>query len=1315
MITTRVLATPLDAALATAQAALEAAPAGADEVWLLPEGVHALGSGLTLGAAGKRLHLRGSDAVTLQFATGGLALVGARIAITELRLEAAATAIGVSIAAAEVAVRDLEVPSIVGAGDLKVLAIEAGDAGVVELDDVEIGEVAGVDVVAVAVTGGTVHGARVVVAKVTGTSATGIQVRAHGRTDLAELVVGAIDVTGAGTAIDVVALESVAVATARVDGVRAAVASGVLVFGGGPEVRVVDLRVRAITAASGDARGALLAGADVALRGFTIADVAGDDACGLIVVGGVDGRTGPAVELAFGTIEKVRALATPAAGARVLAAPTRRSVSVRDVAVRHVYGGPVPGGPAPAAPPAPPDPAWAAWAQALVQALASAVSTTLVLPPPPLAEATIGLHVSAIFEEVVPFADAFAAEPLEVADSAVAGVHGAAVAIEGGLRTTSVRRVAVDHAVCGAYLQGDRLIIANTTWHALRAGVLAGPGEIHAYDSLFSAIEGTPLALDADAEWLAFAKLWADHEDLRFAALGAMPFRDPGGPVPDPWLPGAAVALADLRLVASSRLHAEAVEPPPDLRDGEPRPPFAGAYPPEAGAQCDLYDPLADPHAAAPVAPPPSPVVDYRARDATALTRVMLDRARTVMTPWAERGAADFTTMVIETLAERLDHLAYQQERAVAEGFLEDARLRRSVEDHVRPLDYVVDRGLSATALIEVRVDFDALTAASDGDVGRTAATLAAAAAALATDPTNATLIDAHARALAVAQRAHDRALLYQEIAADGALELPAGTLVATTADDRLVFATEAPLTYAAALHELVLADDVARGSTTARVRLRPAPGGGAAVASDKQLAAQLAGQWLILRRLDGAAHVVRVTSAAGQEVVEIGWDPRRPLPFDAIPHAADDEAPAMAEVLGNLVVAHHGLPLAAIDPERVAADRRESVAAIKRALTLTVDGRTDDEVDLPFHPISVHARGYPFPGERRAGEPQLAVYVEGQPWRRVDDLAAELADREVWALRTSADGRTAIRFGTAAGQSALPRRAATIDIEPVLGGGAAGNVAVGVLARLLHVAFDPARSRFYGSLFREHPELLRQVIRVTNPLPAVGGRDPEALERMRYRAPLLLQRPLSAVAPEDYVRVALAVPEVRAAHARVVGGGIRPTVRVTVLLRDEDLLDDLPDPDERERREAEHLRRWAVVRKALEDARLLGYDVEAVPPRWVPLDLDVTVEAEPGAEAGAVRDAVIAAVAGDGGLFDPDASGLGGDVQIADLYRAIGAAPGVASTHVRRFRRLALGAPELVTTGTIAIAPDEVAVVRGPGRPRADGVLSVTVCGGLA
>lgn len=1293
------LVPPLEAALAQAQLDLLAAPAGAEQEWRMPPGNHLLTAEVAVGEVGKKLHLRGSDDFAMIFNGGGLVMVGDEVRITELGLQTLDCEAAVRLTAPVVVVSDLEIPAAAGAADLIGLAIDAGTDGTVDLDDVELGTLAGTDAtIGVSIAAGTVRAAGVRITEVSGTDVTGVRVRALGGANLAEVAVARGNGLDTAIGADLAALGGLSVADLAIGTITAADATGAIVLGGGDEVRVVDLDVTKVEAGAGLGRGGFIAGGgDVVVRGFAIGGVAGDNAWGLVVAGGVENPApeGPTVEVAFGTIDGVTAVNTPCAGLRVLVASCRRSVVVRDVAVRNVYGGPVPIAAEAVVAPAAPDPAWATWVASAVPTLAAAVSPTITLPPVPAPLATIGLHVLASFEEVVQFVDDFAAEPLELVDCSVRAVHGGALAVEGGLRTTSVRRLAVDHAMQGGYLQGDRLVLANTTWHELRAGVLAGPGEVHAYDSIFSHVgDGTaePLALDPDADWMTFQVLHADSEGLHFAPLGATPFRDPGGPVPDPWAPDSAIAPVDLRLVEGSPLHGLAVAPPPDALDTDQRKPFDGAFPPEAEALCDLYDPLrlGDP-AAAPV-PVPSPVVDYRARDAAAFTKVMMDRARTTMGVWTDRGAADFTTMVIETLAERLDHLAYQQERATAEGFLEDARLRRSIEDHVRPLDYAVDPGLSATTLLQVRFDFTALAAQGAGDAAAAALALATATAALAADPTNLALIAARDAAQANQDRLDARAAVYAELAADGALELPAETMVATATDDRLVFSTEAPLTYAAVLHDLQLDEWAGRGATSARIT-RIA--GGPILANERALADLLLGQWLILRQPDGRGHVIRVTQATGNEIVEIGWDPRRALPFDV--------EPATTEVLGNLVVAHHGLRVASVDPDAVSSPRRAAVEAILAALDLDVDGATDDEAVLPFHPISVQAAGYPFPGEVRTGAAKLGVFVEGEPWTMVSDLAAELANREVFALRASADGRTAIRFTTATGQSALPRRKVAIRIDPMIGLGTAGNVGADVLTRILRVPFDPLRSGFYGDLFEEDPELLRAVITVTNPLAAIDGREPEPIERIRYRAPLMLQRPLSAVAPEDYVRVAMALPEVAAAHAGVVRGAIRPIVRVTVLLRDEDTLDD----DER-------LRRWALVRKALEDARLLGFDVETVPPTWVPLDLDVVVECEPSAEAGAVRDRVIAAVAGDGGLFDPDRHGLGGDVHLADLYRAVAGARGVASAHVRRFRRLALGAPERVEAGVIAIGADEVAIVRGPGRPDADGVLSVTVCGGL-
>jgi len=501
------------------------------------------------------------------------------------------------------------------------------------------------------------------------------------------------------------------------------------------------------------------------------------------------------------------------------------------------------------------------------------------------------------------------------------------------------------------------------------------------------------------------------------------------------------------------------------------------------------------------------------------------------------------------------------------------------------------------------------------------------------------------------------------------------------------VFATQEPLAYFPDLDTVELVEDVLAGATSATL--------------DGALPRLAVGRWLVLWRGPGrGGHVVRVTTLArGTDVVEIGWDPRRPLPWPLSAHGdADGNGPAV--VLGNVTPAHHGVPLSALPSDVANAELRR----FRELLEMVVNGGPGVEVPLPFAPVSLQAPGYPLPGnERRRGRPIVRVQVEDDEWTRVDDLAGAGPGDEVFALRTSADGRATLRFGDGVSGSVLPGRGTRLRFAVAIGAGQAGNVGEGILGRLLDVPVDPSRGPITGWLFRENMEVIRGLLTVDNPIAAVGGRNPERIDRMRYRAPLLAARPLSAVTPDDYERLARALPEVAGAHARVVPAAVRPVVRVTVLLRDDDTL----DFDER-------LRRWAAVRAALESARLLGFDVESVPPTWAPLDLDVVVDAHPHAEAGAVRDEVIAAVAGHGGLLDPDTTGLGGDVHLADVYRAVLSVHGVAAARVRRFRRLQQHAPERLQAGFIAITSDEVAVVRGPARPAADGVLTVTVCGGL-
>jgi len=375
--------------------------------------------------------------------------------------------------------------------------------------------------------------------------------------------------------------------------------------------------------------------------------------------------------------------------------------------------------------------------------------------------------------------------------------------------------------------------------------------------------------------------------------------------------------------------------------------------------------------------------------------------------------------------------------------------------------------------------------------------------------------------------------------------------------------------------------------------------------------------------------------------------------------------------------------------------------------MRLKVDGRETREVQLPLRP-SIQAAGYPFPDGRRLGRRSLTVAVEGDTWREIDDLSFAGPSDEVYVVRAGARGLPVLRFGDGVNGAALPARQVHIELEMSVGSGATGNVGAQTLTHLLRfgpsgaVRAEPERLISRGA-DPVHADLVRAIWTVTNPLPAVGGRDPEDLESIRYRAPFGVRDALSAVAPRDYERLLLRLPFVAGARARVSHAGPRELIQITVLLRDEDTLE-----------EAELLRRWASVRRVLEDIRLLGFDVEAVPPRWVPLDIDLRVDAAPHAVQGRVRRDVIEAIRGDGGLLDPDSVGLGGDVHLSDVYEAIHAVEGVQSLRVLRFRRLEPNAAEHLGDGVIPIGADEVATVGGPRRPNA-GLMTLTVCGGLS
>ncbi|HTV19799.1 MAG TPA: hypothetical protein VMG12_14035, partial [Polyangiaceae bacterium] len=1179
----RVLAVPLRAALEQAAAAALAEPEPAlAEQWQLPAGDHALGAeALSLEVAGREVHLTG-EADTRVVAPGGLAIAAQAVGLEGLALELDGARLTLTATAAaelaRLAVTGGDVVVTAPRVSARALDIRDTDAAIaldLHGDGVELSSSA---IALSPAADGAQTGARVtatsslvvtdcVVTGVTGAPALGLGVAAPhvrlagvrvsdvhesaGASGDAALAVG-VEVLAAEGA-ELTALSAQALSGTHAIGLRLAVGDEV-VTGELAGATLVDLTARGIEATE-TADGILVTAAGPLLaRGVSIEALHGERTAGLTLLGGSD------IELGVAEVRDVFGISGQCAGVRVIAGSPRGAVLVRDVSVDGVgaFASGDAGVPLASAPALVPNLAWDDVTAAVLPVLresarrlaadaatARAGDTWSPLPRPlgvaPVLPALpsdaaepheiIGLHVAAFADEPPFMGDEPPPAPVRLLGNALRRVAGSALAVVGGMRNVELTRGELWTALSAGYVQGEEVLLAELTLHRHATGLRIGPGAFGVYDTLVSSIgSGPSLVLEEGAEREGAGALFTTStdaaEDTHAQPLAPLPYRVPG-PLDIP--AGLAVgevpldAAVDLRLEPSAAISAQAVPFP----SAEPEPPFVGAHEPEQAPRCEARDPEPWLPPPAPPRPEPTPIVNYLARDAASLLDVMLERARVSMPSWTDQGPADLVRLVFELLAHRLDVEAYNQERALGEGFLETAQLRRSVEDHARALDYEPDPGLSATVML--RFELAGVESVAPG------------------------LLDP-----------------------DGSVLIPSETLVGIEANTEasIVFATEAPLRLWPALDRLALAEAAALGATSAWLVNEPG------------LERLELGRWLVFQR--GAhepGHVVRVTGLErGPEATRVDWDPRRPLPFSLPERPAGDSSPG--PVRGNVVPAHHGVPLARLEPDEAASDA--PLGRWRRLLSFAVDPSQGHDIELPLGPVSVQAAGYPLPHERdnRRGEPRLRVQVEGDEWQRVERLALAGPSDEVYALRAGEDEREVLRFGYGASGSALPGRSVRLDLDLSIGRGRIGNVAAGRLTRLIQLGAasqgnTPLEERLGVPEGPEREDRLRQVLRVENPLPAVGGRDPESLASIRYRAPFNVRDARSAITLADYERLLLELPEVSSARARVRSHGLRPVVRATVLLADEALLEP-----------AERLRRWALVRRRMEEVRLLGHDV---------------------------------------------------------------------------------------------------------------------------
>ncbi|MET7308043.1 putative baseplate assembly protein [Streptomyces sp. NPDC005571] len=332
-----------------------------------------------------------------------------------------------------------------------------------------------------------------------------------------------------------------------------------------------------------------------------------------------------------------------------------------------------------------------------------------------------------------------------------------------------------------------------------------------------------------------------------------------------------------------------------------------------------------------------------------------------------------------------------------------------------------------------------------------------------------------------------------------------------------------------------------------------------------------------------------------------------------------------------------------------------------------------------------------------RAALPAVTVADGEKWWTAKRDLLDSGARERHFVGELEDDGRIALRFGDGR-HGARPQPGARLELHYRLGGGTAGNVGAEAINHLV-LCRDPDESDAGEPL---------PVAGVRNPLPAVGGTEPEPVEQVRQLAPLDLKRTrLRAVTAEDYAALASKLPGVQRAAAEIRWTGSVQEAHVAV----DALGEGEPSPELLD----------SVV-YALESYRRIGHDLVVGPARSVPLDIALAVCAAPGHQHGRILAELYRLLGtrpltgGRLGCFHPDALTFGEPVRLSRLVAVAAAVHGVESVRVTRLRRLFHEDPlddTALEAGVLRLGPLEIARCdNDPDRPEL-GRLSIELGGG--
>ncbi|MGY6275059.1 putative baseplate assembly protein [Methylomonas sp. MgM2] len=715
-----------------------------------------------------------------------------------------------------------------------------------------------------------------------------------------------------------------------------------------------------------------------------------------------------------------------------------------------------------------------------------------------------------------------------------------------------------------------------------------------------------------------------------------------------------------------------------------------------------------------PETPYQEPDIDYLAKDYASFRQLILDRLALLMPDWTERHVPDIGITLVELLAYVGDHLSYYQDAVATEAYLETARQRISVRRHVRLVDYYLHEGCNARTWVCIHVVGD-LTGVDPNDVYfitnpgvSTLGTILAESQLPTSFPLPylifEPLVDDRSRKLNFYESRNEIRLYTW---GDTQCCLPKGSTSVTLIDPGE--ATQATPDE----DEDCGHDDHPKPPYDSIDVIPPQD-------SDYKLDLKIC-DILILEEVKGPKtgnradadpshrQAVRLIKAqrnqdplTGQLLWDVEWGPEDalvfPLCISAINPVDCSLINNVSVVCGNVLLVDHGKTVTeTLDPVPCVTVESECEDACLPRETVKISGpfnptlaKTDITfcesiltciTDIPCPPfiglISARKQLQQHPNRARpqvtlteiTAESDTANRMPINTWEpRVDLLASGPHDPH-FSVEIQNDRHAKLRFGN--GETGLsPKPDTRFQVKYRIGNGPVGNVGAESITRMV-----------FSNNFPSGVD-----ITLRNPLPAVGGTEPETLAEAKLYAPHMFRKELHrAITADDYAQIVMRdfSNRVQRARAKLLWTGSWFQVLVVI------------DPIGTEQVDEVLL---CEIRHHLCRFHRIGHDVVVVQASYVALDIAIKVCVLPHFLRGHVKSELLDVFSdrilpnGHKGFFHPDNLSFGEGVYLSQLVSVAQAVEGVESVVVAKLERLFEGPDLEIENGLLRLDAFEIA-----------------------